>query len=613
MGANRVFRLLFAAVLVFVSSGAFAKKSAPSNACKKLDPNSPEVPLCPENGILLNETYPVAAALVSDAMGGFGFVRDFTVKMISGQNRAPMIVATVSENNCAKLKAFIRREQKRANTTIPKDFSPENQIVCNTTRDFFCNQRPKKERANCINETNWQQDIGQPVFDASTGKPKFVMNDDYPYNSFGVTGALEKACGIEWKKVKLGDRNGSSGGNIESIPPGYCVIGTDQLNTPGGSEFPKVRAEFCDKGAELVVAPTSWLAVGHTDEIMGTVATSGAPPCNFKLLVADPSLGLDLIREGKDPVFDLNDKRNQNRFGTAEFKEICRYQPSTDQRPRSTPSTTTSIERILMDWILPKAEAKRGDSTDTVGLSGKSYVEQIQLMRKEYARLREEIRKGRSHYTAENYKEIEEVGEYFEKEFSKWEVSEKSGSAEWEDFYKEYYLERINDFKAQIIALSSLTEEQARSCVKSDNFLRGFEGLYGSVNRDIDSVLDGFASDLEAKLRSNPALKGCPGQFVERVPVLYTGKNSAGETAEKRLEFTHSDALVASPTNSLSFGKSQVFSDTGVTAFNRRLQEIAKSLGNNPSFIDTLPMDQQQGNVHCSSNLIRYCRPRGGS
>lgn len=71
-----------------------------SEICDQVEPNDPSVPLCPEKGGMLNETYPVMVATVSSDEGKPKLINDFVSQFINNSKRVvPIIVNSLDSCN----------------------------------------------------------------------------------------------------------------------------------------------------------------------------------------------------------------------------------------------------------------------------------------------------------------------------------------------------------------------------------------------------------------------------------------------------------------------------------------------------------------------------------
>lgn len=128
-------------------------------------------------------------------------------------------------------------------------------------------------------------------------------------------------------------------------------------------------------------------------------------------------------------------------------------------------------------------------------------------------------------------------------------------------------------------------------------FLRGVDQLYGDLNNGISEKLNNFANALTNKMRSkNPQC----GNVVERVPMLFQGTHGQNDA----------QSIFPNPTNSLSVNRSLIYSDPNNAIYDNYLADITSNMGLRKRNINTDSQHALMGNLHCSTNLLRYCRPR---
>ncbi|MEO0336403.1 MAG: hypothetical protein AAF202_08410, partial [Pseudomonadota bacterium] len=254
---------------------------------------------------MLNETFPAAMAFVDPQNEGMSFVKSFASEMLSNQSPPPLVVATVSEDRCQELRSHLATQG-----VLGGDLDRIGQFV-------ICHSGVS---------VPWQQDIVHGSFNRGTGLPHLQFNGSYwqgaeefsPHPSAGhafansVTPAINEYCPGSTSEIhQLPRRNATAGGNFEGIPPNICVVGSGDYE---GSELSQVQNEICGPGANVLAAPTSWLFAYHADEIMKTVPAPGPAPCNFRVLVADQSLGQEVVSQNQGELFDMSSPLAQSYF-----------------------------------------------------------------------------------------------------------------------------------------------------------------------------------------------------------------------------------------------------------------------------------------------------------
>jgi hypothetical protein len=283
---------------------------ADSSACPSWvkDANLPE---CPPSG-MISENYPTAVVVVSDRGFGTGIDPSFTRSvvekvLVAAEKNSPMILLPVTQETYDSVVASIRAMK------IPK-----------ATKDRYI--------ASLVHLNNdsytWQQDYQQAFINPNTGRPLLRPVDSYvgqvvTKDEFSHITDQLKSCGYETGPPMVpqtitdsrGTRlpTGAYGGNIEALPGGICAVGSDNFQGTGWKDY---TDQFC--GANRLQTPTSWLAIGHTDEIMKVVKDSHQkPPCDFAVTIASPRKAIEVLKKHpKDPFISLpDDEKNIDRQG----------------------------------------------------------------------------------------------------------------------------------------------------------------------------------------------------------------------------------------------------------------------------------------------------------
>ncbi len=90
--------------------------------------------------------------------------------------------------------------------------------------------------------------------------------------------------------------NNLAGGNIEGLPGGLCMRGNNQPSS--------YTRQYCGDKSNEVVLETSWLEVGHVDEIMQVVKNSKAQaPCDFAISYSSPRKGIEILKKNGSEIF----------------------------------------------------------------------------------------------------------------------------------------------------------------------------------------------------------------------------------------------------------------------------------------------------------------------
>jgi hypothetical protein len=488
---------------LFIFTGLMNSISLATPICDEHIKKIQSAPLCPENSLVLPETYPAMAISLSDEVSGSEFIADFIEKTLRANPESPpQYLLEVSESTMK----FVRQRvsQMTADQRLQKKWI---QALGNI------NQIPNSKG------TVWHQDFYQASFNPKTGMPTIREIEGYVGNPFvdNATMSLQKVydsaakCRIQ-KSLKISDvslnanKNGMSGGNIEAAPGGICVVGDTGFEEK--KTWDKFTKNACGDYADIIKAPCSPLNVGHVDEIFKTIRIPGKEPCNFALLFASPKKGLELLK--KRPNGKAFPKLNS------------------DQLERQVHGF--GIGSSLCDELLQKDKASKTSSPKRGTASLQS-----------------------------------------------WDVGKVEKYQACEQKYKNKDLVRL---------LESQDPE----------FLNVFQ-----------KQMDDFKSQLQKKVAQK--FSQCQIAMID-VPVIY-GQGKLYSPGEVRTIVPQSTfAQYPSPTNSVSLGDTVIFPEPHNEAFKEYLQSTMKGLNVKSEFIDTLNLSAKGGNVHCASQVIRYCKPR---
>ena len=159
----------------------------------------------------------------------------------------------------------------------------------------------------------WTQDFGEiaTFYVKDGGPPKLGLIDAKKSGDLAFfTEALSSLWSWGWM-VPPGlddDDQGNFGGNIEVTPDDILIIGS--------TASPALREAFSALGyrSRVAVMDTSWLEVGHVDEIISFLPKPETP-LGYVALVASPMLGLELLRSiPEDQITKKLDEVVQNAY-----------------------------------------------------------------------------------------------------------------------------------------------------------------------------------------------------------------------------------------------------------------------------------------------------------
>lgn len=563
--------------------GTLSIVSTPPEKCPApVSPNNPNVPQCPTSGTqLLNDKYPAAAIVFSSAMQGTEYQNTLIEKIIRAQPDNPPLIIMGYDNNQwyetgqpigqvhidtdreNELHFFrVGQTNKRALLTqLAQEILPEDQ---RTSAVNMWMERIQIYSGSSASDANWSQDFFEYTFNPQTGRPVIRPNGIYlnsprspklKIEMEGITNfanACDISTGPDYIPNELKDllgpnlgliENPTSGGNIEGGPLGTCLIGDGhfeaQLGPLGGVVAWQLLAQsLCGHLNNAVKVPTQFLSVGHADEVVKIIPTSGEEPCNFAVLVASPDKALELL--GSHPgqkiandIVNPNTAQGGSRLcGQIQTKRINR------SLPQSQPDRSNGVTK-MMDILYQIQKIQIGPSTAMAD------YQKTSLARNATSPLP-------SRATIDDCKDAtaKEILDVAHNDFSK------------------------------------------------------------TMNQRIQTELNLFKNQLRERLTS--INESCNLQFID-VPVLYNFRDHVEQLSDPRQQWLYAQALATfpTPTNSITIGETVIFSDPGVPAFRNYLDQQLNMLGLKSDYIETPIAHANLGNLHCSTNVIRYCRPSG--
>lgn len=377
------------------------------NAFGVICPSNSNAPLCPTSGsTLLDETYPAQAFVISN---------DPIIKSLQSANFTSSYI-----NSIAKSYDYENIPQIFVPVTTEDDF---NKIVSKAKLMLEASHIKKNKIEKILAQIThipsqsytWQQDYFEAVVDLKTGHPvlrEFESYTKYRPETLGVLEKIQKLgneCQITKGKVFLSRhvndtgqtkdssfRNGEMGGNVEGAPGGFCLTGDNQAK--------KFATQYCGNEANIIQLQTSWLAVGHVDEIFKIIPSEfndGRPvKCNFSLMAASPKKALELMNESTtrahsfysfshklsdEELNQMKKSRSQVSYGSPGIKIICDYikKAITDGSfvlPKKLQKNDSKNNRsVFLNFIMNKASAEPSGQEGKEGMSFKceDYIDQI--------------------------------------------------------------------------------------------------------------------------------------------------------------------------------------------------------------------------------------------
>lgn len=523
-------------------------------------PEIEKAPLCPQNGItLLDETYPTQSFLISnlpylETKEARGLTRKFIYKILDSYDyeNVPQILISVAD--VSEFRALVATTKA---TLVAKKLDPKKIDKIITQMTFV----------PAPNYT-WQQDWFESFVDLKTGSPLVRQIDSYPRVPKDNGKLLSKAganCNVnEGPRImndfpadpKVDPRptnqtfgSGEMGGNIEGAPGGFCMVGDNQ-----GKKFTE---QICGNADNIIQLQTSWLEVGHVDELFKIIPTQyndGRPKeCEFTLMAASPKKALELMKSSgngqtsfmdlKNPDSDedeMRDTRSHQSFPGNLY--ICKYAEDILKRRPSLNEVSPAVKAVFLKLFFGVSVADAADQ--------KFKIKRIMSL------------------DANQQKEMEE-------------------------------------FNARCAAnLDKVTNFEIQAVMNDDS-------RFMTLNKTIDESIQNDRAKIKSKILSR--LPQCAKYYNElEVPNLFYGQDPFGDGSGK-LTLPRPgiiNSFLPNPTNSVLMNKTVTFPDTGNQLFNQYLKDELKKKKMKTEFLSTWDYAHLgKGNIHCASHSLPYCRP----
>ena len=301
-------------IKIFILSIILTEKTNAQEKCPKWIVEMENTPTCPDYQ-LLPDTYPVmgivfpgnshlagkSSAAQKDFNKEFGFQLLTTISPTINSGNLPMII-------------------------LPSDtFASLEKKIKEKIKDLDLQEYYLKHLVKFNESTAWSQDAFQSYVDIKTGLPILDDLSAYGGDPFNQQRAeniakysLPEECGAKYGKTSGTKEmtSGGYGGNIEGFPGGLCVVGDDHLEN-----WKKFAKSVC-KNSKPVQISTSWLKVGHTDEIIKPIPNNqNQAPCDFSIAIASPSKAFELLKLYPNELF-LNYQRRESETEEGFYKRL---------------------------------------------------------------------------------------------------------------------------------------------------------------------------------------------------------------------------------------------------------------------------------------------------
>ncbi len=531
-----------------------------ANNCPKIDDNTP---LCPDSGsTMLNETYPAKAFVVStrattgkhfDNLAYLETPAAFIENVMDSynfSNKTPQIIVPTNKEDFEELKLMLADNLKKKGLGKLERQAVLGKVVHAPSSIY-----------------TWQQDYFEAFTDLKTGQPVVRGIESYSRTPSGGVDAISEAgkkCNIKSGKgieesYESTSQNAEMGGNIEGLPGGLCLVGKNQ-----GSDFTE---QFCDKKENIVQIETGWLTVGHVDEIVKVIPAKfndGRPKeCNFSVNFASPDKAMELLEKaGKNdsvvdgPSYGL-DRRSKSYYesmaGGSGGRYLCQFSEGVKEpegwKFRNMDTGVRGVfllETIIEIAFFPSAHAGLSISSDKAKKASEAYTE-------------------------------EDLDDLMDEE-PRMSCDER---------------------------LSVMTNNELVSGMKKDQQFLQF-------NKLVQKSMDDSKKIIKKKLIEK--LPQCAKylDFVD-VPDLFYSRYGVNEsmTGPELTIPGNGGSVFPNPTNSVLANNSMLISDPKSKVFKDYMDGMLKKRGIKSKYINTWEYAHLgDGNMHCSSHTIRFCKPR---
>lgn len=143
---------------------------------------------------------------------------------------------------------------------------------------------------------------------------------------------------------------------------------------------------------------------------------------------------------------------------------------------------------------------------------------------------------------------------------------------------------------------------------KNSDFVKAYEAdpEMSQFNNLVQADMDAFAADIKAKFKER---HNCEPQIVE-LPFIYQGSLTTDAKGKIVPEMGSSVSLFPNPSNGEAVESTMILPETVNGSFKKYLTEENAKLGLKTEYIDSHFAHRNMGNLHCSSHVMRYCRPK---
>lgn len=379
-------------------------------------------------------------------------------------------------------------------------------------------------------------------------------------------------------------KSGHSGGNLEAVN-GLCLVGSDHFE---GNEWDKYVKTTCTNPESAVKAPSDFLNVGHTDEFFKTLKDPNQPaPCDFSLAFASPKKALDLLKKNPDArainFSGIPEEEVLSRLQSPPYRTICQIYLSNKEYEGQGPGNGRSrrqkgISHFIWDSLVPRTQAGsyRAPVNDAEQARMQRFYERIMALDSQEPQSDEEARERRQKY----YEIINKMRA----------LQKKSGMV------------KVDDDLKSAKDCYGMTNMDLAKIIEEDFELKEF-------NEAVEKRTQEFKKDLLARLKKQ--YPQCSPKTVE-LPDLFLGEMDY-DSENPTYVIGSADSIFPNPTNGEIVQSTFILPEPVNPAFKEDIEKSVQALGLKADYIDTHFAHVLNGNLHCSSHAIRYCRPQGGT
>ncbi len=521
-------------------------------------------PKCPTSGIkVLDDTFPTQSFVITGAQT-LGSMKqydkvpsDFALKIIESYdatNIPQIIIVTDKLADFEKVKATVKQ-------SLEKEQRPPQEI------EKILGQLT---HANAQAYT-FIQDPFISMYNETTGSPQISLFDSFSQDenhknvkssliTSEIYNSISKCNGellTPLPKDPASFRDGEMGGNIQGVPGGLCMIG----NNLGDTNANKI----CGGTNNIIKIHTTWLNVGHVDEILKIIPTNkndGRPKeCQFAILNASPKKALEILS-----------------------------QPTNLKRKFFSFSKALDEKQLLIEKAFKCSNSGRWIQ----------YTENVFTKKNKEIIIKENDNNSKAKSVLYNilfppvFADDNSDGGY------KCEENESTGC------YRSDNLQ-IAFSKKCLSSIETLTNE---------DFLNEYQNDEKTVklNKAVDEAIDQDVRELKNKILNR--LPQCK-KYLQNidVPNLFYDYFDDTSVEEKngQLKLKENGSAVSftpNPTNSVIANNTILFSDTASDIFNTYLENESSRIGLKGKTIDTWDFAHiGGGELHCASHSINYCSP----